>query len=505
MLRGAAWRLSVLLAIFQRPMSCTSSGGEDRGTHSRPARVRPRFYPTGVSPDDAAQEVEAGVLLEAESSDLSEQEFAASLEAASSPARTRFIPGPPVNSTPFSCADANESEPAETANRDEAATACDSVIDSVQPFTAGTTEDQLPAETPLSAGAVDTADLCSQSALEPCPARAVSDGSDELLAEGPQWRQEVAARLHNYHSRRTRRPPRYPSLALKFDPPAYSSPTCVPDSPRAAACPPPSRSEAATAAAAMPEEVEEPPVLMPDANNIIEFPRPLVPPPPRPDELAESMLDLPRILDAPETVSKQVPLGGIILQPEEATVASDLELPLPVAALGRRMLAAGVDGVLVSVATLLFALIANRIAALLPSARVLLGLGVALPAILWAAFQYVFLVYTASTPGMRLTGLRLSDFDGSTPGRSTRRWRALAMALSAASLGLGFLWCLLDEDTLCWHDRITRTYLDAGPSPALGARPGPVFPQRVFACLRRAEDFLRRREEEMSQEPPDSR
>src|SRR6185312_14352744 len=83
MLRGAAWRLSVLPAIFQRPMSCTSSGGEDRGTHSRPARVRPRFYPTGVSPDDAAQEVEAGVLLEAESSDLSEQEFAASLEAAS--------------------------------------------------------------------------------------------------------------------------------------------------------------------------------------------------------------------------------------------------------------------------------------------------------------------------------------------------------------------------------------------------------------------------------------
>ena len=502
----AAWRFSVLPAIFQRPMSCTSSGGEDRGTHSRPARVRPRFCPAGVSPDEASADVGPGVLLEAESSDLSEQQFAASLETASSPARARFIPGPPGNRTTLPCADAKESEAAESADGDEAATVCDSEKDNAEPFTEGATEDQFPAETPLSAGAVERATSCSQSAFGPSSAGAESDGSDDLLAEGPQWRQEVAARLNHYHSRRTRRPPRYPSLALKFDPPAYSSlPTCVPEPPRAAACPPPSRSEAATAAAAMPEEVEEPPVLMPDANNIIEFPRPLVPPPPRPDELAESMLDLPRILDAPETVSKQVPLGGIILQPEEATVASDLELPLPVAALGRRMLAAGVDGVLVSVATLLFALIANRIAALLPSARVLLGLGVALPAILWAAFQYVFLVYTASTPGMRLTGLRLSDFDGSTPGRSTRRWRALAMALSAASLGLGFLWCLLDEDTLCWHDRITRTYLDAGPSPALGARPGPVFPQRVFACLRRAEDFLRRREEEMSQEPPDSR
>ena len=481
-------------------MSCTSSGGEDRGTHARPARVRPRFYPTGVSPDAAAEEVEAGVLLEAESSDFSEQQFAASLETAGSSARARFIPGPPGDRTPLSGTDTNESEPPEP-NPGAAATARDS-----EPFTARATEDQLNAETSLPAGVQEMADLCSQSALESCPAGAGSEGSDELLAEGPQWRQEVAARLHNYHSRRTRRPPRYPSLALKFDPPAYSSlPACVPDSSRAAASPPPSRSEAATAAAAVPEEAEEPPVLMPDANNLIEFPRPLVPPPPRPDELAESMLDLPRILDAPEAVPKQVPLGGIILQPEEVTAASDLELPLQVAALGRRMLAAGLDGVLVSVATLMFALITNRIASLLPSAHVLLGLGVALPAILWAVFEYVFLVYSASTPGMRLTGLRLSDFDGSTPGRSTRRWRALAMALSAVSLGLGFLWCLLDEDTLCWHDRITRTYLDAGPSPAPGARPGPVFPQRVFDCLRRAQDFLQRREEEMSQEPPDSR
>jgi uncharacterized RDD family membrane protein YckC len=119
---------------------------------------------------------------------------------------------------------------------------------------------------------------------------------------------------------------------------------------------------------------------------------------------------------------------------------------------------------------------------------------------LWAVFEYVFLVYTGSTPGMRLTGLRLSDFDGSTPGRTTRRWRALAMALSAVSLGLGFLWCLLDEDTLCWHDRITRTYLDAGRSAESKSRQGPMFPQRFFACLRRAEAFLQRRDEETSDE-----
>ena len=31
------------------------------------------------------------------------------------------------------------------------------------------------------------------------------------------------------------------------------------------------------------------------------------------------------------------------------------------------------------------------------------------------------------------------------------------MAVPCASLGLGFLWALVDEDGLGWHDRITRT------------------------------------------------
>ena len=40
-----------------------------------------------------------------------------------------------------------------------------------------------------------------------------------------------------------------------------------------------------------------------------------------------------------------------------------------------------------------------------------------------------------------------------------RRWRVLASYLSAFSLGLGYLWSVLDEDGLCWHDRITHTHL----------------------------------------------
>jgi uncharacterized RDD family membrane protein YckC len=78
---------------------------------------------------------------------------------------------------------------------------------------------------------------------------------------------------------------------------------------------------------------------------------------------------------------------------------------------------------------------------------------------LWAAYQYLFVVYTGSTPGLRAARLRLAAFDGSLLNRRCRRWRVLASFLSAFSAGLGYFWCVLDQNGFCWHDRITRTHL----------------------------------------------
>jgi hypothetical protein len=58
-----------------------------------------------------------------------------------------------------------------------------------------------------------------------------------------------------------------------------------------------------------------------------------------------------------------------------------------------------------------------------------------------------------------LAGLELTRFDGSPANRRLRRWRVLASYVSAISLGMGYGWVFLDEDALCWHDRITHTYL----------------------------------------------
>jgi uncharacterized RDD family membrane protein YckC len=81
--------------------------------------------------------------------------------------------------------------------------------------------------------------------------------------------------------------------------------------------------------------------------------------------------------------------------------------------------------------------------------------------LLWAAYEFLFVVYTGSTPGLRAARLRLAGFDGSPLNRRLRRWRVLASFLSAFSAGLGYLWCVLDQDGLCWHDRITGTHVQS--------------------------------------------
>jgi uncharacterized RDD family membrane protein YckC len=85
--------------------------------------------------------------------------------------------------------------------------------------------------------------------------------------------------------------------------------------------------------------------------------------------------------------------------------------------------------------------------------------GAALAMTLWFAYQASFLIFCGTTPGLRVTRLKVSRFDGGPASRNLRRWRVVASALSFVSLGLGYAWSFLDEDQLSWHDRITKTHL----------------------------------------------
>jgi uncharacterized RDD family membrane protein YckC len=149
---------------------------------------------------------------------------------------------------------------------------------------------------------------------------------------------------------------------------------------------------------------------------------------------------------------------------EQAYGRAGTDFPLSSASIARRALAALVDGAVL--ATSLAALAAiflrlNPVPEFLRPLPMLAGALGLITVLLWAVYEFLFVVYTGSTPGLRANRLRLARFDGSPLNRRLRRWRVLASFLSAFAGGLGYLWCVLDQDGLCWHDRITRTQVQA--------------------------------------------
>jgi uncharacterized RDD family membrane protein YckC len=207
-----------------------------------------------------------------------------------------------------------------------------------------------------------------------------------------------------------------------------------------------------------------PPPHVPQAGaKIIEFPRfAWAPPPPPPDQLAEPVTDRPRILEVPELAPPPPALGGITIESARAAEPErrlGIDVPLLSAPFGRRLAAALIDGMIIAGAAGIFGLIFWKIALVRPPHIQVLTLAVSIPCVFWAAYHYLLIVYTGATPGLHLAGLQLSRFDGAPTKRSLRRWRVVASYLSAASLGMGYIWLFLDEDSLCWHDRITHTYL----------------------------------------------
>ena len=300
------------------------------------------------------------------------------------------------------------------------------------------------------------------------------------------------ARLNRYRARRKIRPPRYPSLHLQFGAVGAS------DATGSSAALLPAFDPVSDQALALDGMRQRPPAADPDVPSpqepstdaasqhissasgytgakILEFPRlGWAPPAPPPDQLAEPVVARPRILEVPEVAPEPPALGGITMDaPErkEAGKQPGIDIPLQSASLGRRILAGAIDGLIVIFASALFGAIFWKVAGVRPPLGQMLLLAAGIPCVFWAGYQYLLLVYAASTPGLRVAGLELCRFDGTATNRSLRRWRVLGSYLSGASLGMGFAWAFLDEDALCWHDRITHTYL--APKKAAKRDPYP--------------------------------
>ncbi|MFZ3266373.1 MAG: RDD family protein [Terriglobales bacterium] len=302
------------------------------------------------------------------------------------------------------------------------------------------------------------------------------------------WRSEVAARLARYRTRRKPRAPRYPSLLLPFD----SSDNWSRSAPANATAPsedhfppqqPEIRQEVSSGASISPRfssdfsfdfpsdvppqppEHQPSPPTQPEPEpsaKIIEFPRSAAIPVFHASLLADPILDRPRIVEAPEVVLPPPALGGILIEPVPPALSdprAGRESRIQSASVPRRLLATSVDALILAVALSAFAAIFLRFNPARGPIPLLAGAAALIAVLLWMVYQFAFVVYTGSTPGLRAARLTLANLDSSAVPHPMRRWRVLASFLSAFSAGLGYLWCFVDQDSLCWHDRITRTHL----------------------------------------------
>ena len=176
--------------------------------------------------------------------------------------------------------------------------------------------------------------------------------------------------------------------------------------------------------------------------------------------------EVPRILDVPEEL-EAIPttpfLDGLQFESPTAPVEprdhEHIELPCRPASISQRTFAAVVDVTVAGGGVAMFAAVASRILDH-PSLTKPLIVGIAASAVvLWSAYQYLFVVHAGTTFGMLAARIRIRTFQGKPAGLRQRRNRILGFYLSALSLGMGLMWAFVDVDELCWHDRLSRTYL----------------------------------------------
>lgn len=140
-------------------------------------------------------------------------------------------------------------------------------------------------------------------------------------------------------------------------------------------------------------------------------------------------------------------------RPEEKISCSAPVAPPPL-----RLVSAAVDGLAVLMGT---AVIAGIYVS--QGGEIEFGSGAAM--MLVALIGLVSVLYRAlwcfangDSPGMQFAGLRLIDFDGRRPDRRQRIVRQVAGALSLCAAGVGIAWALVDDESLTWHDHISKTF-----------------------------------------------
>ena len=130
----------------------------------------------------------------------------------------------------------------------------------------------------------------------------------------------------------------------------------------------------------------------------------------------------------------------------------------PVAVPAHRAMAAALDGSMILIATAIFGIIfylaGGQVTLSAKTAPILIAVVTAFVIF----YEVLWCLAGGDTAGMRWARLTLVDFDGQRPRRKQRLYRLASGILSLLAAGIGLLWALVDEETLTWHDHISKTF-----------------------------------------------
>lgn len=134
---------------------------------------------------------------------------------------------------------------------------------------------------------------------------------------------------------------------------------------------------------------------------------------------------------------------------------------VPVAGLAERRIAGLLDGIFLALTYAGFLGLFRSLGGQLYIEKVDAAVYLATFFLFYAQYFFLFTSFAGATPGMQLRQLTIVRLDGSVADPRQLFWRSFGYLLSGATLGIGFLWSLWDEDRFTWQDRISQTYITA--------------------------------------------
>lgn len=148
----------------------------------------------------------------------------------------------------------------------------------------------------------------------------------------------------------------------------------------------------------------------------------------------------------------------------KTTVEAVIYCDAPVASPICRFMAGALDFSLIVVAAVIFVLTFHFLGGAVVWSKLTAMLGVAAMGAITLLYGLMWTIVGRESAGMRTMQLKLINFDGLPADGRSRALRLLGAILSFCSGGLGIIWALLDEESLTWHDHMSKTFptLDEG-------------------------------------------